>query len=99
MTEQILINKLPELFFLQEASTKTKHIDLLSNDGLSNLKISNKRILIRQLHDRKLPSVINSQTSIKKSNGLIGTQSPKKANQNYHLKKNKKKKNKKVILL
>jgi hypothetical protein len=60
----------------------------------NTLKISNNRLLIRQLHDRKLPSVINSQTNIKKSKGLIGTQSPKKADQNSNLKKNKK-----VILL
>ena len=57
-------------------------------------------IFKRFLHDRKLPAVINIQT--KKSKGLIGTQSPKKANQNSNLKKTKKNKEKelpKVILL
>ncbi len=70
---------------------------------LSNtLKISNKKILIRKLHDRNLPSIIDSKTSIKKSKSLIGTQSPKKADQNSNLKKTKKNKEKelpKVILL
>ena len=53
----------------------------------NTLKISNKRILIRQLHDRKLPAVIDSKTSIKKSKSLIGTQSPKRADHNSNLKK------------
>lgn len=66
MTEQIFINKLPEFFFFQEAPTKTKNIDLLSGDGLSNLKTSNKNLGMA-LSEEELKLLFEYFVSIKRN--------------------------------